>query len=70
MRFDAAFCSLARPRPQLGGAERAHAVPNRGFNLLSDGYDSELSADFEGRRPVRPAKPIQEAELDRVLKLT
>ena len=40
-----------------------------GFILLSDGYDAELSADFEGDGQFVLAKPVQEKELERVLQL-
>ena len=40
-----------------------------GFILLSDGYDVELSADFEGDGRFVLPKPIQAAELERVLRL-
>jgi hypothetical protein len=39
-----------------------------GFVLMSDGFDPELSADFEeGSRFVLP-KPVQEVDLERVLR--
>jgi hypothetical protein len=37
------------------------------FILLSDGYDAELVADFEGEARFVLSKPIQEADLARVL---
>ncbi len=40
-----------------------------GFILLSDGYDAELSADFEGDGRFVLPKPLQEKELDRVLQM-
>ena len=40
-----------------------------GFVLLSDGYDPELSADFEGVGRFVLAKPIQETDLDRILRM-
>ena len=48
MRFDAAFCSLHAPG--LNWVELSERMHSRvgGFILLSDGYDAELSADFEG----------------------
>ena len=69
MRFDAAFCSLHAPG--LNWVELSERMQTRvgGFILLSDGYDAELSADFEGEGRFVLAKPVQEAELDRVLKL-
>ena len=49
-------------------AERMHSRVG-GFILLSDGYDAELSADFEGDGQFVLAKPVQEKELERVLQL-
>ncbi|MEO8371874.1 MAG: GAF domain-containing protein [Candidatus Solibacter sp.] len=67
MRFDAAFCSLHAPGLNwVELAERMHARVG-GFVLLSDGYDAELSADFEGDRQFVLAKPLQEKDLDRIL---
>jgi hypothetical protein len=40
-----------------------------GFVLLSDGYDAELSVDFEGDGKFVLPKPVQEEELDRVLRM-
>jgi GAF domain-containing protein/CheY-like chemotaxis protein len=78
MRFDVALCSVhapglnwvelserMHPRAELSG--RAHPRVG-GFVLLSDGYDAELSADFEGDGCFVLAKPVQERELDRVLR--
>jgi len=68
MRFDAVFCSLHAPG--LNWVELSERMHDRvaAFSLLSDGYDTELSADFEGDgRWVLP-KPVQETELDRILK--
>jgi CheY-like chemotaxis protein len=69
MRFDAAFCSLHAPG--LNWVELSERMHSRvgGFILLSDGYDVELSADFEGDRQFVLAKPVQEKELERVLQL-
>jgi GAF domain-containing protein/CheY-like chemotaxis protein len=67
MRFDAALCSVHAPG--LNWVELSERMQPRvgGFVLLSDGFDPELSADFEeGSRFVLP-KPVQEAELERVL---
>jgi GAF domain-containing protein len=70
LRFDAAFCSLHAPG--LNWVELSERMQTRvgGFVLLSDGYDAELSADFEGEGRFVLAKPVQEAELDRILRLT
>jgi hypothetical protein len=39
-----------------------------GFVLLADGYDAELSADFEGDGRFVLPKPVQERDLDRILR--
>jgi CheY-like chemotaxis protein len=69
MRFDAAFCSIHAPG--LNWVELSERMTSRtgGFILLSDGYDVELSADFEGDGRFVLPKPVQELELDRVLRL-
>jgi len=69
MRFDAAFCSLHAPG--LNWVELSERMNSRvgGFILLSDGYDAELSADFEGDGRFVLAKPLQEQELERVLQM-
>ena len=67
IRFDAAFCSLHAPG--LNWVELSERMYSRvgGFILLSDGYDMELAADFEGDGRFVLAKPVQEKELERVL---
>ena len=69
MRFDAAFCSLHAPG--LNWVELSERMHSRvgGFVLLSDGYDAELSADFEGDGRFVLPKPLQEKELERVLQM-
>jgi CheY-like chemotaxis protein len=69
MRFDAAFCSIHAPG--LNWVELSERMQSRvgGFILLSDGYDAELSADFEDDGRFVLPKPVQEPELERVLKL-
>jgi GAF domain-containing protein len=69
MRFDAVFCSLHAPG--LNWVELSERMHSRvgGFVLLSDGYDAELSADFEGDGRFVLPKPLQEKELDRVLQM-
>jgi len=69
MQFDAVFCSLHAPG--LNWVELSERMHSRvgGFVLLSDGYDGELAADFEGEGRYVLAKPFQEKELDRVLQL-
>jgi len=68
MRFDAAFCSVhAHGLNWVELSERMHSRVG-GFILLSDGYDGELSANFEGDGRFVLPKPVQEPELDRVLR--
>ena len=68
LRFDAAFCSLHAPG--LNWVELSERMQARvgGFVLLSDGYDAELSSDFEGEGRFVLPKPVQEPDLDRILK--
>jgi hypothetical protein len=68
MRFDAAFCSVHAPG--LNWVELSERMQPRvdGFILLSDGYDAELSADFEDDGRFVLPKPVQELELERVLR--
>lgn len=68
MRFDAAFCSVHAPG--LNWVELSERMQPRvgAFVLLSDGYDAELSADFEGDGRFVLPKPVQEQDLDRVLR--
>ena len=68
MRFDAAFCS--HHAPGLNWVELSERMVPRvgGFILLSDGYRADLAADFEGENRYVLAKPVQEAELERVLR--
>jgi CheY-like chemotaxis protein len=69
MRFDAVFCSLHAPG--LNWVELSERMHSRvgGFILLSDGYDAELSADFEDNERFVLPKPLQEKELERVLQM-
>lgn len=68
MRFEAALCSVHAPG--LNWVELSERMHSRvgGFILLSDGYDAELSGDFEGDGRFVLPKPVQEGELDRVLR--
>jgi len=67
IKFDAAFCSVHAPG--LNWVELSERMHSRvgAFILMSDGYDSELAADFEGDRRFVLPKPFQEYELVRVL---
>jgi GAF domain-containing protein len=69
MRFDVAFVSLHAPG--LNWVELSERMHTRvsAFILLSDGYDAELSNDFEGDGRFVLPKPVQEEELDRMLRL-
>ena len=68
MRFDAAFCS--DHAPGLNWVELSERMAHRvgAFVLLSDGYRADLAADFEGDGCYVLAKPVQEADLDRLLR--
>ncbi len=68
IRFDAAFCSVHAPG--LNWVELSERMQSRveAFVLLSDGYDSELCADFEDDERFVLAKPVQEPDLERVLR--
>ena len=68
MRFDAVFCS--DHAPGLNWVELSERMLHRvgAFVLLSDGYRADLAADFEGDGCYVLAKPVQEAELDRLLR--
>ena len=67
MRFDVALCSVHAPG--LNWVELSERMHSRvgGFVLLSDGFDPELAADFEGDGRFVVPKPIQEEDVDRVL---
>jgi CheY-like chemotaxis protein len=68
MRFDVAFCSVHAPG--LNWVELSERMQSRvgAFILLSDHYDAELCADFEGDGRFVLPKPVQEAELEQVLR--
>jgi CheY-like chemotaxis protein len=68
MLFDLVFCSMHAPG--LNWVELSERMQGRvnAFILLSDGYDAELSADFEGDGRFVLARPVQEPDLSRVLK--
>jgi len=67
VRFDATFCSFHAPG--LNWVELSEQLQHRGgaFVLVTDGYDAELAADFEGEGRFVLPKPIEEAQLDRLL---
>lgn len=67
VRFDAAFCSIHAPG--LNWVELSERMHSRAdvFVLVSDRYDAELAADFEGEGRMVLARPIDEAALDHVM---
>jgi CheY-like chemotaxis protein len=67
MRFDAALCSVHAPG--LNWVELSERLQSRVgcFVLLSDRFDPELAADFEGDGRFVLTKPIEETDLQRVL---
>ncbi|PWU11565.1 MAG: hypothetical protein C5B51_02270 [Terriglobia bacterium] len=68
MRFDAAFSSVHAPGLNwVELSERLQSLVGA-FVLLADHYDPELAADFEGEGRFVVAKPLQEADIERVLK--
>jgi len=68
VRFDAAFCSVHAPG--LNWVELSERMQSRvgGFVLMSDGFDAELATDFEEAGRFVLPKPVQEVELERVLR--
>jgi signal transduction histidine kinase len=67
-RFDIAFCSVHAPG--LNWVELSERMQSHvgAFVLLSDRYDAELCADFEGDGRFVLSKPLQDLELDHVLR--
>jgi signal transduction histidine kinase/CheY-like chemotaxis protein len=68
LRFDAAFCSVHAPG--LNWVELSERMQSHvgAFILLSDRYDAELCADFEGDGRFVLSKPLQDSELEQVLR--
>jgi len=68
LRFDAAFCSVHAPG--LNWVELSERMQSHvgAFVLLSDRYDAELRADFEGDGRFVLSKPVQDAELEQVVR--
>ncbi|HUB31673.1 MAG TPA: GAF domain-containing protein [Bryobacteraceae bacterium] len=66
MRFDLAFCSVHAPG--LNWVELSERMQPRvgAFVLISDRYDPELAADFETGNRFVVARPVREAELERI----
>jgi signal transduction histidine kinase/CheY-like chemotaxis protein len=68
LRFDVVFCAV--DAPGLNWVETAERLKSRagGFVLVSDSYDAELAAGFEGGNRFVLAKPVDDKQVDRVLK--
>jgi GAF domain-containing protein/CheY-like chemotaxis protein len=68
MRFDAVFCSVHAPG--LNWVELSERMHSRvgGFILLSESYNAELSTDFEGDGRYVLPRPVQDNELNLVLR--
>ncbi len=67
LRFDVAYCSVRTPGlnwVELSERLQAHVG---GFVLLGEGYDPELTADFEGDGRFVLSKPIDEQRFDEIL---
>jgi CheY-like chemotaxis protein len=68
IRFDLALCSVHAPG--LNWVELSERMQPRvgAFVLLSDRFDAELAADFEAENRYVVARPMQEHDLDRVIR--
>jgi GAF domain-containing protein/CheY-like chemotaxis protein len=68
IRFDLAFCSVHAPG--LNWVELSERMQPRvgAFVLITDRYDPELAADFEGPARHVLARPVQEEELERIVR--
>ena len=67
LRFEVVFCSLRAPGLNwVELSERLQAYVS-GFVLLGEGYDPELTADFEGEGRFVLSKPVDEARFDEIL---
>lgn len=67
LRFEIVFCSVRAPGlnwVELSERIQAHSTA---FVLLSDGYDPELAADFEGDGRFVLPKPVDEHHFDHIL---
>lgn len=68
IRFDLAFCSVHAPG--LNWVELSERMQPRvgAFVLITDRYDSELALDFEGQGRHVLSRPVQESELERIVR--
>jgi len=68
IRFDLAFCSVhAQGLNWVELSERMHARVG-GFVLITDRFDAELAGDFEGDGRYVLSRPVQEADLERIVR--
>lgn len=67
IRFDLAFCSVHAPG--LNWVELSERMQPRvgGFVLITDRYDAELAADFEGKGRYVLPRPVREEDLERIV---
>jgi CheY-like chemotaxis protein len=68
MRFDAAFCSVHAPGLNWVELSERMQAQVAAFVLVSDRFDAELAADFEGSGRFVLSKPVQESDLERVVR--
>jgi CheY-like chemotaxis protein len=68
IRFDLAFCSVHAPG--LNWVELSERMQPRvgGFVLITDRYDAELAGDFEGEARYVLPRPVQESDLERIVR--
>jgi signal transduction histidine kinase len=68
IRFDLAFCSVHAPG--LNWVELSERMQPRvgAFVLLTDRYDAELASDFEGTGRYVLPRPVQEDDLERIVR--
>ena len=68
IRFDLAFCSVHTPG--LNWVELSERMQPRvgAFVLLTDRFDAELASDFEGAGRYVLPRPIQEDDLERIVR--
>jgi GAF domain-containing protein len=68
LRFDVAFCSVHAPG--LNWVELSESMQSLvgAFALVSDAYDAELVEDFEAEGRFVISKPLEDRQLDRILR--
>lgn len=67
MRFDAIFWAVRSGGPKWSDQQERIRPAVPAFVLVSDGYDRDLAASLEGSGGYLLARPLQAADLDRVL---